>query len=319
MGEQPSAPRHLDLYAIMPTLFTEGAADVDVGSMACAAEWITDEGISDVLLTGSYGEFQSLTDDERLRVLRAVRPAAGVRSVMACAAHPSTKATARLAARLLDHGADLVMVAPPLLAEVSEAEVFRHFEYLSGQFPGRLVVYNNPVFGTDLSPEALGFVAAFPGVVAIKQGTISLPALTASIRAVDQGSGGTARVLIASDLTGVLGLLAGGAGLTSTNSWAFPRAIVHLVAAAAAADWQRARHISRALEPYFAQARRLGQPRTVKAAMQLRGLPGTGDLRLPYTPLEEPERAELAAILERCDTSLSAIGITGPERARSTQ
>jgi dihydrodipicolinate synthase/N-acetylneuraminate lyase len=318
MAEQPSAPRHLDLYAIMPTLFTEGGADVDAGSMACAAEWITGEGISDLLLTGSYGEFQSLTDDERVTALRAVRPLPGLRSVMACAAHPSTGATACLAARLLDHGADLVMVAPPLLAEVSKAELFRHFEYLSDRFPGRLVIYNNPVFGTDLSAETLGFVAALPGVVAIKQGTISLPALTASIRAVDQGSGGTAGVLIASDLTGVLGLLAGGAGLTSTNSWAFPRAIVHLVAAAAAADWKRAGHISDALEPYFALARRLGQPRTVKAAMQLRGLPGTGELRLPYVPLERSERTELQATLERCDTALSAMGIAGPERAGST-
>jgi dihydrodipicolinate synthase/N-acetylneuraminate lyase len=53
--------------------------------------------------------------------------------------------------------------------------------------------------------------------------------------------------------------------------------------------------------------------------MQLRGLPGTGEIRLPYIPLEEPERAELAATLERCDATLSAIGIVGPERARSTQ
>ncbi len=317
MAEQPDAPRHLDLYGIMPTLFTERGADVDAGAMAYAAEWMTDHRINDLLLTGSYGEFQSLDDDERVGVLRAVRAQPGVRSVMACAAHPSTSATARLAGRLVDEGADLVMVAAPLLSEVTETEVFRHFEYLSDQFPCRLVVYNNPVFGTDLSAEALGFVAALPGIVAIKQGTASLRSLTASIRAVDQGSGGTARVLIASDLTGVLGLLAGAAGLTSTNSWAFPRAFVQLIAAAATKDWERSRHITGVLEPYFALARRFGQPRTVKAAMQLRGLPCTGEVRLPYVPLENAERTELAAILEQCDMNLSLLGIAAPEGTRN--
>ena len=195
--------------------------------------------------------------------------------------------------------------------------MFRHFEYLSDQFPRRLVVYNNPVFGTDLSADALRFVTAFPGIVAIKQGTASLAGLMESIRAVDQGSGGTARVLIASDINGVVGLLAGGAGLTSTNSWAFHRAMVQLIAAAAAADWERARHIAQALQPYFALARRLGQPRTVKAAMQMRGLPGTGELRLPYLPLEDAESTELAATLEQCDTTLGLTGIAAPEGTKS--
>ena len=317
MAEQLDVPRHLDLYSIMPTLFTERGAAVDAGAMAFAAEWMTDQGISDLLLTGSYGEFQSLDDDERVSVLRAVRAQAGVRSVMACAAHPSTSATAGLAERLVDEGADLVMVAAPLLSEVTETEVFRHFEYLSDQFPGRLVVYNNPVFGTELSAEALGFVTAFPGIVAIKQGTTSLRSLTASIRAVDQGSEGTARVLIASDLTGVLGLLAGAGGLTSTNSWAFPRAFVQLIGAAVVADWERARQISGALESYFALARRFGQPRTVKAVMQVRGLPGTGEVRLPYVPLENAERTELAATLEQCDMNLSLLGIAAPEGTRN--
>jgi dihydrodipicolinate synthase/N-acetylneuraminate lyase len=319
MDGQRSAPRDLDLYAIMPTLFTTGGAGVDARSMAQAAEWITNEGISNLLLTGSYGEFQSLTANERVSVLRSVRPVAGVRSVMACAAQPSTEATARLAAQLLDHGADLVMVAPPLLAEVSQGDLFRHFEHLSARFPGRLVIYNNPMFGIDLSPETLEFISALPGVVAIKQGTSSLAALAASIEAVNRSSRGTVRILIASDLTGVLGLLAGGNGLTSTNSWAFPRAVVQLVAAAAVADWERARRVALALEPYFSLVRRLGQPRTVKAAMQLRGLPGTGELRLPYAPLGKPERAELQAVLEQCDGMLEEIGIAPLEPTQGRQ
>jgi 4-hydroxy-tetrahydrodipicolinate synthase len=318
-GGQPAARRDLALYAIAPTLFTAGAAGVDGGAMSRATEWIAGEGITDLLVTGSYGEFQSLTDDERVSVLQAVRRVPGVRSVMACAAKPSTEATARLAARLLDHGADLVMVAPPLLAEVSQADVLRHFEHLSARLPGRLVIYNNPVFGTDLPPEALELIAALPGVVAIKQGTLSLAALTGSIGAVRRGSAGRVRVLMASDLSASLGLIAGADGLTSTNSWAFPEAIVRLLAAAAGGDWECARQVAGALSPYFGLARRLGQPRTIKAAMQLRGLPGTGELRLPLVPLTGPEHAELRAVLQRCDAELGTLRPAGSAREASSR
>ncbi len=314
-----SAAPTLGLYAIAPTLFTAGGAAVDGNSMARAAEWMASQGVNDLLLTGSYGEFQSLTDEERVSVLRAVRAVTAVRSVMACAALPSTEATARLASRLFDEGANEVMVSAPLVAEVSTAEVFRHFEQLSQRLPGNLVVYNNPVFGIDLSPADLDVIASLPGIVAVKQGTSSLRGLAESIAAVHRGTAGMVRVLAASDVTAVLALVAGADGVTSTNSWAFPQAMVELVSAAARSDWDHARRIAVALEPYFSLVRRLGQPRTVKAAMQLRGLPGTDDVRLPYLPLDDSERKALRGALADCDSTLTEVRLAGQGRAGSRE
>lgn len=301
-------PRTLELYTIAPTLFSAGARAVDAGAMAACAQWMVGQGIRDFLLTGSYGEFQSLTDDERVRVLRAVRAVDGVRAVMACAAHPATVATARLAERLLGEGADEVMVAAPFAAEVRRGEVLRHFRHLSRQLAGRIVIYNNPAFGMDLPPAELAEITSLAGIAAVKQGTGSLPGLAESIRAVHARSAGQVRVLAASDLTGVLGLLAGADGLTSTNSWAFPGAFRSVVAAAATGDWEGARQVAAALEPYFAAVRRMGQPRTVKAAMRLRGLPGTDAVRLPYWPLTRPERNLLRDALDKCDKALALAG-----------
>lgn len=307
-GQNGPAARTLALYAIAPTIFVPDGETVDAAAMAAAAQWMVSEGIHDFLLTGSYGEFQSLTDDERASVVRAVRSVTGVRTVMACAALPAAPATARLGARLLGEGADEVMVAAPLAAEVSPAEVFRHFEYLSRQLPGRIVIYNNPVFGVDLRPEDLAEITSLPGIVAVKQGTSSLGWLADSIAAIRARSPGRVRVLAASDLTAALGLLAGADGLTSTNSWAFPQAIRGIVAGAADGDWERARQIAAALQPYFAVARRLGQPRTVKAAMRLRGLPGTDAVRIPYQSLDASEYDTLQAALGTCDDALTQLG-----------
>jgi dihydrodipicolinate synthase/N-acetylneuraminate lyase len=299
--------RSFQLYAITPTLFARRGASVDHGAMAAITQWMVSEGISDFLLTGSYGEFQSLTDEERVTVLRAVRSVPGVRSVMACAALPSNTATASLAARLLGEGANTVMVAAPLAAEVSPADVLRHFEHLSQRLPGGLVIYNNPVFGRDLAPAELALIAALPGVTAVKQGTGSLPALVESVTAVHGASAGGVRLLVASDANGVPGLIAGADGLTSTNSWVFPQAMLSLVGAADRGDWEAARRVWAALGPYFAAVRRLGQPRAVKAAMRLRGLPGTEAIRLPYIPLDDSERSALLAVLEECDRALASI------------
>src|SRR4051812_27708740 len=118
----------LALFAIAPTLFTDAAATVDRSSMADAAERLVGHGIRHFLLTGSYGEFQSLDDEERVEVLEAIRDVHGRGQLMCCAASTSTAATRRLGTRFLEAGADLVMVAPPIAAEVTSAEVIRHFE-----------------------------------------------------------------------------------------------------------------------------------------------------------------------------------------------
>ena len=307
----------LALYAIAPTLFGSDGETVDVAAMAAAASWMVAQGIHDFLITGAYGEFQSLTDDERLIVLRAVRSVAGVRTVMACAALPAAPATARLGVRLLAEGADEVMVTVPFAAEVRPSEVFRHFEYLCQRLPGRVVIYNNPVFGIDLPPEDLAKITSLPGVVAVKQGTSSLSWLAESIGAIQASTSGRVRVLAASDLTAVLRLLAGADGLTSTNCWVFPQAIRGIIAAAAAGDWESARQTATALEPYFGVARCLGQPRTVKAAMRLRGLPGSDAVRLPYRLLDATESRMLRTALSTCEGALAELGHSRQHTAES--
>lgn len=309
-GGRPEATGSRELYAIAPTLFDANGFELDAAGMAVAASWMAEQGIRDLLLTGSYGEMHSLTDDDRVAVLRSVRKVPQVRSVMACAAVPSTTATVRLARRLVDEGADLVMVSAPMAAEVTTSDVMRHFSIIAEQVPAALVVYNNPVFGLDLTASELEQVVRNPAYRFVKQGTPAISALCASIPAVHEASGGKAKVLAASDLVGLSALFAGADGLTSTNSWAFPDAMLALVRAAGEGAWESGRMVAAALDPYFRLARRLGQPRCVKAAMHLRGLPGAGSVRSPYVPLDGDERAELRAVLEKCDAALAELGVT---------
>lgn len=298
----------LTLFAIAPTLFTEGAATVDGRSMADAAERLVLSGIQDFLLTGSYGEFQSLDDGERIDVLAAISGVQGRGQLMCCAAKTSTRATLRLGSRLLEAGADLIMVAPPLAAEVTAADVIRHFEVIARELGSCVVVYNNPAFGRDLSLNELREIATIDGVVALKQGTRSMAAFADSVTIVREASRGRVRVLAASDVTACMALSSGPAGLTSTNSWIFPEAIRDIVALIDNGRFSEALAVSAALAPYFTLVRELGQPRAVKAAMQMRGYPGGDSVRLPYIALAADERAALSSVLENCDARLRALG-----------
>jgi dihydrodipicolinate synthase/N-acetylneuraminate lyase len=308
----------LELYAILPTPFAADGRAVDSGAVCRSIEWLLSHRISKFLLTGAYGEFPALSDEERLEVLAAARAVPGVTALMACAARPDTASTARLASRLLDGGADSVMVAVPLAGEYTRTEVLRHFESLAGAVSGPLVVYNNPAFGADLSAGELRQVVQLPPFVAVKQGTRCLRTLVESVAVCASVPGGRVRCLAASDLTAVAALAAGAGGLTSTNSCAFPEAVRSLVDCAGHGDFAAARRFAEALDPYLRLVAALGQPRTVKAAMQLRGLAVSDAVRLPYRPLNETERLALRQVLAEADERLAAIAATAPGPARGT-
>ncbi|MCY4370380.1 MAG: dihydrodipicolinate synthase family protein [bacterium] len=298
-------------YAIAPTLFTEDGR-LDAGAVAANVERAVSGGVSRFLLTGAYGEFQSLTDAERVRVVAAVRELAPRIEIMAGAVHPSTQATLLLAKRLFAAGADEVMVGPPSMAEVTDTDVLRHFQFLAARAEGSLAVYNNPIFGHDLEPGLVGRLAELGSYTSIKQGTPSMGYLLVSISAARSGSG-SLRVLAASDLSALVSLAAGVDGLTSTNYWAFPEAITSMAAHAATSNHAQANAIHRALTPYFDSVRALGQPRAIKAAMTLRSYAGTSMVRLPYEPLSEVETRHLKEVVAGVDETLAGLGHLGSQ------
>ena len=298
--------RPLLLYAIAPTQLTSDGRRVDTAAMAANAERLAAAGITRVLLTGAYGEFTALTDQERLDILEAVRATGACEAIMACAASTSTEGTARLAEAMLGIGASAAMVSPPLAVETTDADVIRHFAQLGAAGPGHLVIYNNPVFGHDLSPRILGEVMASAAYAGIKQGTRDAGRLLAGLEAI-RASRRDVDVLIASDITAAMTLTVAVDGLTSTNSWVFPMGIRHLVDAAARGDLATLQAIQAALAPYRRAVTAIGQPAAVKAAMQLRGYAGSAAVRGPYAECTREQVNLLRGALAKCDAALDSI------------
>lgn len=295
--------RATNFYAIAPTVFDD-AGRVDGAAIADNIARIAAHGVTGVLLTGSYGEFQVLRPDERVSVTDAVVRANPSAVVMAGAAALNGDDAIDIGARLLEVGAHQVMVSAPFAAELTDADLLAHFERIGDALKRDLIVYNNPVFGVDISSVVLQQVTRASAYTGVKQGTKSLASMVETIARVQ--ATGQAQVLAAADLACAAAIGAGVGGVTSTNVWVFPEAFITL-ADPAVAPAPKAMVLA-ALQPYATVVRTLGQPRVVKAAMVLRGYAGTAHVRAPYLPLDEIETKRLASALAETDDLLSAVG-----------
>ncbi|WP_028935765.1 dihydrodipicolinate synthase family protein [Pseudonocardia spinosispora] len=288
------------LFGILPTPFlASGRVDLNaaVENLRRATRL---HKINSVLLGGAYGEFTGLTDTERVELVEAVHEGCPNAEIMGCSATLSTAGTIELSRRMSAAGASLRMVTAPLAQELTDRDVIRHFARLGTELGRGLVAYNNVVFGRDLSREVLASVLDDEAYVGIKQGTPSIRSFLLTLE-LARGAAAQPFVIAASDLVAPMTLAAGADGLSSTNVWVFPDAVLGTIEAIERGDVQAAARLHRTWSDYRELAGRLGQPATVKAAMCLRGYSGTRDVRAPLAALDDPERAELEKVIARCD------------------
>ena len=143
------------LHGIQAILITPMKAnrEVNYDGLAENLAALLRRGVHGFLVSGTYGEFPSLSIDERAGLFRTVCQAVERRvPVIAFIAHSSTRAVFRLGEAALEAGASALMTTPPFVTEVGEADIVAHFADLSRRFPAGLVIYNNPRLGVGAVP-----------------------------------------------------------------------------------------------------------------------------------------------------------------------
>ncbi len=95
------------------TLFEPDSVRVDAAATAAHAGRLVDLGVGGVLVAGTTGEADALTDDERIELIAAVREACPGVPVIAGASGPWTRPAVARTQAAMKAGADAVLVAPP--------------------------------------------------------------------------------------------------------------------------------------------------------------------------------------------------------------
>ncbi|MCE0448259.1 4-hydroxy-tetrahydrodipicolinate synthase [Streptomyces tricolor] len=274
------------LCAMITPFTASGALDLD-GAQRLAAHLVA-EGCDGLVLNGTTGESPTTTDEEKARLITAVREAVGDRaSLVAGVGTSDTRHTVELALAAGKAGADGVLVVTPYYSRPPQEAVAAHFLEVADASELPVMLYDIPGrTGTRIEPDTMIRLAGHPRIVAVKDCSYDFL--------------GTLKVLERTELAyyagcdeHVLALYAvGAAGCVSTVANAAPAHIAAVLAAYAAGDTPRAAGLQLAVTPLTEAMMGAGLPGTVtaKALLARLGLPA-GPVRAPLLPAG-PETAD---------------------------
>jgi 4-hydroxy-tetrahydrodipicolinate synthase len=282
------------------TPFTDDGA-VDWSALRALVEWQVAEGIDFVAACGTTGEAQTLTDEERARVVSATRDAvAGRVPVMAGATSNDTRRAVEEVRRMCDAGADVILTASPYYNRPTQDGLRRHFEAVADASPRPVVLYNVPGrAGVNLLPATAVAVAAHDNVIGIKEAAGDMHQALELLRLRPDGF----RVFSGDDWMALPLCACGGDGLISVASNVMPRELTELVRLARAGDLAQARALQWKLQPLLDANFIESNPIPVKAALAAMGRI-RNVLRLPLVPAQPATVARLRLELARLNVRL---------------
>ena len=141
----------------------DAEGEVDLDSARRVARYVAESGSHGVVVAGTTGESPTLSDDEKLALLEAVKDEAGDRLTVVCGTGSNdTRHSAQLTRRAAEAGADAVLVVTPYYNKPNPAGVRAHFETVAeaaGTTP--VILYNIPSrtvinVGPDVARPARG-------------------------------------------------------------------------------------------------------------------------------------------------------------------
>lgn len=282
------------------TPFTDDGA-VDLAALRALVAWQVDEGIDFIAACGTTGEAQTLTDDERAKVVTATREAvAGRVPVMAGATSNDTRRAVEDARRMCDAGADVILTASPYYNRPTQDGLRRHFEAVADASVRPVVLYNVPGrAGVNLLPATAVAIAAHPNVVGIKEAAGDMHQALELLRLRPEGF----RVFSGDDWMALPLCACGGDGLISVASNELPRELTELVRLARTGELPAARDLLARLMPLLDANFIESNPIPVKAALAAMGRI-RNVLRLPLVPAQPGTEQRLRLELGRLNVRL---------------
>jgi 4-hydroxy-tetrahydrodipicolinate synthase len=273
----------------MATPFDEGGA-VDETAVLKLATYLLEHGSHGLVISGSTGEAPTLTDEEALDLMRAIRREVGEETLLVCGTGTNyTQHSIELTEGAAEAGADAALIVTPYYNKPNPAGILAHFEAIAAAVPELpLIAYNIPSrVVVNVPPEQLAEIAKIPNVVAVKQANNDemqpidgMEILAGNddvfLKTLELGGGGG--ILVASHLVGV----------QMREMWD----------AAQAGNVDRAREIDAGLRQLYASIGVTTNPIPVKAALAMLGLIPTDTMRLPLVPANAEQRATIRAALE---------------------
>jgi len=281
------------ILTALVTPFRDG--EVDEAALRELIESQIEAGIAGLVPCGSSGESATLSHDEHRRVIDiVVEAAAGRVPVVAGTGSNATQEAIDLTLHAKQAGADGALLLSPYYNKPTQEGIYRHYAAVAEATRFPLVLYNIPGrTASNIAPETVGRLAELDHIVGIKEACGDIDQIAHVVAACPDDFS-----VVSGDDSFTLPLLAvGGSGCISVTSNVAPRKMLELASAFAAGDIRRAQEVHFELLPLFDVLFCETNPIPLKAALELMGRMN-GDVRLPLTPITEPNRQRLQVVLK---------------------
>jgi 4-hydroxy-tetrahydrodipicolinate synthase len=256
---------------------------IDYDAYAEHVRFLANAGCDGVAPNGSLGEYQTLSEEERARVITtAVEAASEGFTVMAGVGAYGALQTQKWAEQAAEAGAKALMLLPPNAYRANDDEVVDHYRRAAAVgLP--IVAYNNPIdTKVDLTPQLIARLHGEGLIVGVKE-------FTGDVRRAYEIKELAPEVdlLIGTDDTVVEMGLAGAVGWVAGYPNAIPESTLELYRLSTSgdvADLERAREIYRDLHSLLRWDSKTEFVQSIKLSMDVVGLRG-GACRPPRGPL----------------------------------
>ncbi len=281
------------LTAMASPFDANGGLDIDGAQKL--ARWLLDNGNDGLVVAGTTGESATLTHDEQISLIAAVKQAAGDASVIAGAGSNDTRAAIELTERATDAGADGILSVTPYYNRPSQAGLKAHFSAVAAATTLPVVLYDI-VGRTGRAIEAATMLSLFEvdNIVGVKDASGN-PARTAEIIAaapagteVYSGDDKLTLPLLAVGAVGVIGVCTHWAG----------REMSAMIDAFTSGNVDEARRLNQLMLSSYAFEGTDDDPNPVptKVMLELLGLP-SGGCRAPMGPPTKQCSDQAAVVL----------------------
>jgi len=270
------------LTAMVTPFKADGKVDYDAAGKLAAM--LVADGSDGVVVSGTTGESPSLSDAEKIELLRTVKDAIPGKNVVAGTGSNDTHHSVELSELAMKAGADALLAVVPYYNKPPQEGMYQHFKAISEVGP--TIMYNiQGRTAINMTAATTLRCAELPGILGVKEASGDLD----QVGLVCAGKPDRFKVWSGDDSWTLPILAVGGYGVICVVSHIAGRSMRKLIDAYSRGDNEIAQDIHHGLLPVIkALMTTAANPVPIKSALNAMGF-NAGPLRLPLVPLTDEQ------------------------------
>lgn len=273
---------------------------VDYGAAEKLAHLLVSDGSDGVVVAGTTGESPTLSDDEKIELVTAVKKAIPQASVVAGTGSNDTRHSVHLSERAMKAGADALLAVVPYYNKPPQDGMYQHFKAIAEVGP--TIMYNiQGRTAINMTAATTLRCAELPGIVGVKEASGDID----QMGLVSAGKPAGFKIWSGDDSFTLPLLAVGGHGVICVVSHLAGGSMKRMIEAFVDRDVETARRIHLGLLPVIKSLMTTAaNPVPVKSALNAMGFPA-GPFRLPLVPLTDDQLASVLKVVKEAGSLIT--------------